>query len=131
MRGGQPEAALAATDLRLTQSESDMLETGWWVLRVGDWFVVVESGWDHIDRVRESHAAELSSHDDDEVIFWTANDSSMAARMACLDNRWTTRLAVAAVDTHEERAERLVESELSFATRLRRPSWPSRAGQES
>lgn len=72
------DRALAAT--RLTAAgESDILETGWWLVELGDWSIVVGSGWDYMERITEEQARSLATPG--EAYFWFADDSSMTAQM--------------------------------------------------
>lgn len=73
------EMALKKTELRATDNVGEELDTGWWGLSLNDWFVVIGSGWDHMERVTEQQAKELSLHS--RSLFWTADDSEMCARM--------------------------------------------------
>lgn len=80
VRSGKEEAALHALKLRPRGTACDELEPGWYALRVNGWFLVVGSGGDHMDRLEEVSARALSAGG--EALFWRANDTEMAARLA-------------------------------------------------
>lgn len=73
--------ALRVVGLRDTGARSSDLETGLFGLALPRWYVALGSGWDFMGKINEAHAQELSAGG--QAIFWTADDSSMAARVAC------------------------------------------------
>ena len=75
----ETERALAVTGLAAA-GESDTFETGWWLVELGEWTVIVGSGWDYMGRLTEEQTRALATPG--EAIFWYADDSSMTAQMA-------------------------------------------------
>lgn len=79
-RGGSKPDLIALVGLKDSGERSDLLDPGWWGLEVGDWFVVVGYGSDHLSRLEERHA--LAASKQGEAVFWEADDATLRARMA-------------------------------------------------
>ncbi|MCB9653761.1 MAG: hypothetical protein H6729_06485 [Deltaproteobacteria bacterium] len=79
VRKNTAQAALREAELRSTGKWADCLDTGWYAIELSEWYVVIGSGWDYMERLTLAQAKELSGGG--RSIFWSADDSSMDARM--------------------------------------------------
>ena len=59
--------------------DSELNDVGFGAVQSGDWFIILASGWDHMDALTEEHARRLSA--DTETLFCYSDDTPMANRM--------------------------------------------------
>ena len=80
MEAAASSAALARLKLRDVGKRESALDIGWYGLSLRDHYLIIGSGWDHLGRIEEAHARELSRGG--RAFFWSADDTPMTARAA-------------------------------------------------